>query len=45
MIKKDLLYFLEDFSDEAEVCFWSNGKAREIKEVKNDELRNIVLLK
>lgn len=43
MIKKDLLYFLEDFNDEQEVCFWSNGKPRPITEVK--ERNGIILLK
>ncbi len=44
MLKKDLLYFLEDFSDDTEICFWSNGKARTITEVKDDKVRGICLL-
>lgn len=45
MIKKDLLFLLEDFSEYAEVCFWANGKARKIIEVKDDKKRKIILLK
>ena len=45
MKKIDLLYFLDDFSDEAEVCIWSNGKARPVVEVKDDEKRKCILLK
>ena len=44
MIKKDLLYFLEDFPEDTEVCFWSNGKAKSIVEVKDDKTRKCILL-
>jgi len=45
MQKKDLLFFLDDFSEDAEICFWSNGKARPVTEVKDDKSRGIILLK
>ena len=45
MLKKDLLFFLEDFSDDTEVCFWSNGKAKKVTEVKDDKVRKVILLK
>ena len=45
MMKKDLLFFLEDFSEDTEVCFWANGKAKKVTEVKDDNIRKVILLK
>jgi len=44
MLKKDLCFFLEDFPDDIEVCFWSNGKAHPVEVVKDDKTRNCILL-
>ena len=44
MLKKDLLFFLEDFSEDTEVCFWANGKARKVTEVIDDKIRKVILL-
>ena len=44
MLKKDLLFFLEDFSEDTEVCFWANGKAYPVEVVKDDKTRNCILL-
>lgn len=43
MKKIDLLYFLDDFSDDEEILIWAQ-KPREITEIKESPERNCVLL-
>lgn len=44
MLLKDFLFMLEGFSEDTEVCFWSNGKAYPVEVVKDDKTRNCILL-